>query len=155
MPGRQLATGKYGCTEVRVYPAECGEQLGTDPSKFGSSKSLVLKSLPGEGTLWDSSLPVSLTLWDTPALFTPPLPLRQDRQFVSKKGRIHLSIQKALLLHYVKCLPKLLCWIQEHGILDNAPDTETLPNSSTEQLSLRLIHFYAADCMSVNVSVIV
>ena len=33
----KLATGKYGCTEVRVYPTECGEQLG-------SSKSLVLKS---------------------------------------------------------------------------------------------------------------
>ena len=70
-----LATGKYGCTEVRVYPAECGEQLRTDPSKIGSSKSLVLKSFSGEGTLWDSSLPVSLTLWDTPAFFTPPLPL--------------------------------------------------------------------------------
>ena len=27
----KLATGKYGCTEVRVYPAECGEQLGRDP----------------------------------------------------------------------------------------------------------------------------
>ena len=26
-----LATGKNGCTEVRVYPAECGEQLGRDP----------------------------------------------------------------------------------------------------------------------------
>ena len=26
-----LATGKYGCIEVRVYPAECGEQLGRDP----------------------------------------------------------------------------------------------------------------------------
>ena len=60
-----------------MYPAECGEQLGTDPSKIGSSKSLVLKSFSGEGTLWDSSLPVSLTLWDTPALFTPPLPLPQ------------------------------------------------------------------------------
>ena len=35
----RLATGKYGCTEVRVYPAECGEQLGRDPSKIGSSKS--------------------------------------------------------------------------------------------------------------------
>ena len=72
-----LVTGKYGCTEVRVYPAECGEQLGTDPSKIGSSKSLVLKSFSEEGTLWDSSLPVSLTLWDTPALFTSPLPLPQ------------------------------------------------------------------------------
>ena len=72
---KNLAKGKYGCTEVRVYPTECGEQLGTDPSKIGSSKSLVLKGFSGEGTLWDSSLPVSLTLWDTPALFTPPLPL--------------------------------------------------------------------------------
>ena len=26
----------------------------------------------GKGTHWDSSLPVSLTLWDTPALFTGP-----------------------------------------------------------------------------------
>ena len=38
-----LATGKYGCRKVRVYPAECGEQLGRDLSKNGSSKSLVLK----------------------------------------------------------------------------------------------------------------
>ena len=68
-------TGKYGCRGVRVYPTECGEQLGRDPSKNGSSKSLVLKSLSGEGTLWDSSLPVALTLWDTPVLCTPPLPL--------------------------------------------------------------------------------
>ena len=36
-----LATGKYRCTEVQVYPAECGEQLGRDPSEIGSSKSLV------------------------------------------------------------------------------------------------------------------
>ena len=28
---RESATGKYGCREVRVYPAECGEQLGRDP----------------------------------------------------------------------------------------------------------------------------
>ena len=53
-----------------MYPAECDEQLGRDPSKIGSlDKSLVLKSSSGEGPLWDSSLPVSLTLWDTPALF--------------------------------------------------------------------------------------
>ena len=24
-----LATGKYGCRKVRVYPAECGEHLGS------------------------------------------------------------------------------------------------------------------------------
>ena len=47
--------GKYGCAKVRVYPVECGEQLGRDPSKIGSSKSLVLKSSSGEGTHWDSS----------------------------------------------------------------------------------------------------
>ena len=40
---QQLATGKYGCTEVRVYPTECSKQLGRDPSKNGSSKSFVLK----------------------------------------------------------------------------------------------------------------
>ena len=55
-----------------MYPAECGEQLGRDPSKIGSAKSLVLKRFSGEGTLWDSSLPISLTLWDTPALFYAP-----------------------------------------------------------------------------------
>ena len=51
-----LATGKYGCTEVRVYPAECGEQLGRDPKK------LVLMTFWVERTFWDSSLLVSLTL---------------------------------------------------------------------------------------------
>ena len=40
---QHLATGKHGCREVRVYPTECGEQLGKDPSKNGSSKSLLLK----------------------------------------------------------------------------------------------------------------
>ena len=69
-----LATGKYGCRKVQVYPAECGEQLGRDSSKYGSSTSLVLKSFAGEGTLWDSSLLVALTLWDTP-LYTPTSPL--------------------------------------------------------------------------------
>ena len=38
-----LATGKHGCRKLRVYPGEWGEQLGKDPSKIGSSKSLVLK----------------------------------------------------------------------------------------------------------------
>ena len=70
-----LETGKYGCRKVRVYATECGEQLGRDPSENGSSKSLVLKSFSREGTLWDSSLLVALTLWDTPVLCTPPLPL--------------------------------------------------------------------------------
>ena len=73
---RLLGTGKYGCSKVQVYPGECGEQLGRDSLKNGSSKSLVLKSFwTGEGTLWDSSLLFALTLWDTPVLCTPPLPL--------------------------------------------------------------------------------
>ena len=77
-----LVTGKYGCRKVRVYPAECGEQLGRDPSKNGSSKSLVLTSFSGEGTLWDSSLSITLALWDRPVLCAPPpLPLSQDPRF--------------------------------------------------------------------------
>ena len=46
-PKSILAKGKYGCTEVRVYPAECGEQLGRDPSKTGSSKSPVSRVFLG------------------------------------------------------------------------------------------------------------
>ena len=61
-----------------MYPAECGEQLGRDPLKFGSSESLVLKSFSGGGAHWDSSLLVSLTLWGKPVLFTPPLALPQN-----------------------------------------------------------------------------
>ena len=68
------ATGKYGCTEVRVYPAECGEQLGRDPLKYWSSKCLVLKRFSGEGTHWDLFLLVSLILWDTPVLLRPHFP---------------------------------------------------------------------------------
>ena len=73
---KNSATGKYGRTEVQVYPEKCGEQLGRDPSTLGSSESLVLKDFwGGGGTHWESSLLVSLTLWDTPVLFTPPLAL--------------------------------------------------------------------------------
>ena len=64
-----LATGKYGCREVRVYPTECGEQLKKWELKIPCFKGFVFF---WEGTLWDSSLPVVLTLWDTPVLFTPP-----------------------------------------------------------------------------------
>ena len=83
-----LAPGKYGCRKVRVY-SECGQQLGRDPSKFRSSRSLVLKGLSGEGALWNSSLPVSLTLWDTPVLCTLPLPFSQTiSQYFSKGPKI-------------------------------------------------------------------
>ena len=37
-----------------------------------------------ERTFWDSSLLVSLTLWDAPVLFTPPLPLPQVSPSVAK-----------------------------------------------------------------------
>ena len=85
----RLATGKHGCTEARVYPAECGEQLGRDPSEIGSSKSLVLKRFWGEGTLWDSSLPVSITLWDTPALLRPPFSSPNQRHFPSQRSGVN------------------------------------------------------------------
>ena len=70
-----LATGKYGCRKVRVYPTECGQQLGRSPSKLGSSKSLVFEEFfLGEGTLglFPASLPHTLGYTCT---FTPPLPL--------------------------------------------------------------------------------
>ena len=77
---RQEMLWSRGSTGVQRYgciPRSAVNNFGTDPSNIGSSKSLVLKSFSGEGTLWDSSLPVSRTLWDTPAPFTPPLPLPQ------------------------------------------------------------------------------
>ena len=75
VPNLELATGKYGCTEVRVYHAECIQQLGRDPSKIGSSKSLVLKSFFWTGNTLGLLPLVSLTFWDTPGLFAPPLSL--------------------------------------------------------------------------------
>ena len=77
-----------------MYPAECSEQLGRDPSKIGSSKSLVLKGFSREGTLWDSSPLVTLTLWDTPVPCTPPLPLPQKltvHVIAAKQGQCDAS----------------------------------------------------------------
>ena len=42
-----------------------------------------------ERTFWDSSLLVSLTLWDTPALSTPPLPLPQFFDFQKEVPNRH------------------------------------------------------------------
>ena len=53
-------TRKYRCRNVRVYPAECGQEFGTDALKSGNSKSLVLKSFLARehfGTRVPSSLP--------------------------------------------------------------------------------------------------
>ena len=68
------------CTDVQVYPAECGQQLAKDPSKNGSSKSLVSKIFL-----------VSLTLWDTPVLSTPPLPLSQFVFFPGNEAQVNFS----------------------------------------------------------------
>ena len=92
-----LATGKYGCTEVRVYPAECGEQIGRDPSKIGSSKSLVLKSFSWERDtlgLVPASLPHTL---GHALLFTPPLPLPQSNHTLRKHLQANVSEHKIAL----------------------------------------------------------
>ena len=98
-----LATGKYGCTEVRVYPVECGEKLGRDPQKFGSSKSLVLKSSWAERTFWDSSLLVSLTLWDTLYFLHPhfPSPKFSPPKQYSRNSFPTVSSKKANFLCFV------------------------------------------------------
>ena len=79
---RRGSTGvqRYGC-----IPCSAANNLGEIPKKFGSSKSLVLKSFWVERTFWDSSLLVSLALWDTPALFAPPLPLPQPKLRCNKR----------------------------------------------------------------------
>ena len=67
-----MAMGKYGHRSVLVLPAECSQQLGRAPSKRQSSESLVLRVVSQDGTLCDSSLPVSLTLSDAPHPYFPP-----------------------------------------------------------------------------------
>ena len=91
-----LAEGKYGCHQVQVYPAECGEQLGRDPSKIGSSKSLVLKSFSGEGNalgLVPSSHPHSLGYACT--LYAPHFPFPNHRG--PKKSQRFPRQEKAML----------------------------------------------------------
>ena len=78
----QSVQDTFGRGNVQVYRGT-GISRGVRRTTWDRSlknwelQSLVLKSFSGEGTLWDFSLPVSLTLWDTLALFTPPLPLPQ------------------------------------------------------------------------------
>ena len=81
-----LAPGTYWCRKVRVYPAECGRQLATDPSKNGSSKSLVLKSFFLERStleLLPSSLPHTLGCACT---LCTPLPLPPEKCFQKTKS---------------------------------------------------------------------
>ena len=56
-----------------------------------SSKSFLLKRFSDEGTHWDSSLLVTLTLWDTPVLFAPPLSLPQWKLQSRLKCSLSLS----------------------------------------------------------------
>ena len=78
-------TWPRGSTSVErhgyTYPTECSQQLWRDPTKNRSSKSFGLKRSSEEGTPWDSSLLVSLTLcWDAPVLCSPALPLSQHSE---------------------------------------------------------------------------
>ena len=73
---------KIGHGEVRVYRGT-GVSRGVRRTTWDRSlknwelQTPCFEEFSGERTLWDSSLPVSLPLWDTPALLTPPLPLPQ------------------------------------------------------------------------------
>ena len=68
-----------GHGEVRVYRGT-GVSHGVRRTTWDRSLKNWELQIPcfedfsGEGTLWDSSLPVSLTLWDTPALLRPHFP---------------------------------------------------------------------------------
>ena len=101
-----------GSTGVQRYgriPWSAANNLGEIPKKSGSSKSLVLKSFWVERTFGDSSLLVSLTLWDTPVLFTPPLPLRPFfglPERLLKRKRVLLYMGKiGSIYHFPRALP--------------------------------------------------
>ena len=88
----QLATRQYACREVRMYPTECGQQLGRDPSRNWSFKSLVLKSFLGRehfGTrpCWSPS-PFGIVL------FTPPLPLPQLQRIRNFGANVRVDVGK-------------------------------------------------------------
>ena len=71
-PRGSTGVQRYGC-----IPRSAANNLGEFPQKLGAPKLLFWRVFLVERTSWDSSLLVSLTLWDTRALFTPPLPLPQ------------------------------------------------------------------------------
>ena len=78
---------KYGCRKVRVYPTECGQQVGRDSLKNGSSKSLVLKTLfIGGNTLGlvPSNLPHTLGYACT--LYAPTSPHPNKGNFWEVRG---------------------------------------------------------------------
>ena len=65
------AVGKYGCRKLRVHSSAWRQQLGRRSLKQWELVLKVLFCFLGERTFWDSSLVVSLTLWDEPVLCTP------------------------------------------------------------------------------------
>ena len=72
-----------------------------------------------ERTFWDSSLPVSLTLWDTPVLFTPPLPLsQQERDLRWAKAYVSKNLS-GLFLPFVNYLGRQKITLQGKDSLGN------------------------------------
>ena len=103
--------GSGGGQRYRCIPRSAANNLGKIPLKNESSKSLVLKTFSGESTVWDSSLLVSLTLWDTPVLCTPPLPFTQ----MNKNGVFLLELGWQVL--HQGCRRRALACSSHHGWL--------------------------------------
>ena len=96
-----------GSTGVQRYGGilrSAANNLGEIPQKIGSSKFLVLKSFWVERTFWDSSLLVSLVLWDTPVLFVPPLPSPNSHSH----SLLEFSDSRPLHKKETTCFPKCL-----------------------------------------------
>ena len=118
-----LATGKYGCREVRVYPTECGEQLERDPSKKlqipcfkeffwgGNTSGLVPSCRP-------HSLGYAFTLY---------APTSEPRL-----GHFGVSPPESLLSHscWVTLILCVSCNTREHTPIRRARSCKTLSNCS-------------------------
>ena len=97
-PGQQLATGKYGCRQVRVYDRVSSRQMPDTlladwpvqhlaTGKYGCRQTGVsrrvrpttqersLNKRELEIPCFDLQSPSPLKVWDTPVLYAPPLPL--------------------------------------------------------------------------------
>ena len=71
-PRGSTGVQRYGC-----IPRSAANNLGEIPKNWELQIS-CFEEFGVERTFWDSSQLVSLTLWDTPVLFTPPLLLPQQ-----------------------------------------------------------------------------
>ena len=72
---------RYGCIR-----RSGDNNLREIPQRLGAPKFLVLTSSSGEGTLWGSSLLVTLALWDTLVLLRPHFP--SPNLDLEEEGRI-------------------------------------------------------------------